>query len=829
MTDSELSALLEAEQSSALGYMGGELSAARSKAMDYYLAEPFGNEVAGRSQVVSSDVADTIEWMLPSLMKMFMAGDDVVSFEPQGKEDEEGAKQATEYNNHVFLRDNDGFRVFYCMFKDALLQRTGTCKVYPEFSESEELDEFIDVPDDQYAITSFAKQEENAKVAEDYKARGWKFDDEKLWYLKEHTETPVGVDPMTGNPIIAHSGVWCRTVKRMKICVEPVPPEEMLVSKRTRGDIDEPAYMAHRTQKTASELIEQGYSKSKVDSIPSDAPEKYSSEEATARDRDLNEDVTHDHATANKAMRLIWVTEAYIKVDWDDDGIAEMRRVVHAGPGCNVLENEEWDGPRPFAIISPIIIPHRLIGRSIADQTMEFQLLSSTLWRQILDNLYLTNNPMKYVDPTRVNIDDLLQPRVGGIIRPPQGENGAGFSPDAIVPIVVEPVAAASFPMLEYINSVRENRTGVTKYNQGTDADSLNKTARGISQIMSASQQRIELIARVFAEGVKRIFKLQHHYLRRYPDLAKRAIRLRNKEWVEMDPASWGNDFDLQINVGLGTGNKDQMLMHLTGIMAVQEKLVMMQQGVDGPFVTPQNIHNSATKLVENSGFKNAEEFFTDPTPKPGQPPRQQKPKPPPPEMIKVQAQIEGDKAKLQMEGQKAVAGHQLEIERFNQIEKPKADADLALKDKELQLKDKELELKDREMAMREQEMHHETRRGEMEMDGQLFDMGTKREESGMKREAHDSKLANDQMSAELKSSAPAKGKTNGKQAPAPQQTQGGPIAQILKALVDNQAKTAELIAQGNSQVVAAITAPRTSTMKTPDGRTYTAQTATAQ
>jgi hypothetical protein len=712
LRDDDLKSLLEAEQKSALGYLGGDLSDARKKAMDYYLGEPFGNEVEGRSKVISTDVADTIEWMLPSLMKMFTAGDDVVSFTPQGEEDEEGAKQATEYNNWIFLKDNDGFRVLYSMFKDALLQRTGACKVYPEFNEKEELDDFLNVPDDQYSVMALQKQEDNAKTQGEYTKRKWKLDDKILWYLKEHTEEQGPLDPMTGQPTMLHGGVWCRTKKSMKVCVEPVPPEELLISKRAKGDIDEPSYMAHRAQKTASELIKTGYSKKKVEALGGD--EANTDQEKTARMKGIDEDPTGSHTVANEAMRLIWVTEAYPMVDYDDDGIAEMRRIVHAGQGAEILANEEWEGPRPFAVITPIIIPHRLIGLSIADQTFEFQLLKSTLWRQTLDNLYLNNNPMKYVNPSAVNVDDLLSPRAGGVIQPP---SDGQFDPNGIVPIETDFVAAATLPMIEYVNSEKENRTGVTKYNQGSDADTLNKTARGISQIMGASQQRIELIARVFAEGVKRIFMLQNYYIRRYPELAKRSIRLRNKQWVEMDPGSWGGDFDLQINVGLGTGNKDQMLQHLMNIAMIQEKIVTLQGGVDGPLVTAENIYNNASKVVENSGFKNAEEFFTDPAPKEGQPPPQPKEPPPNPDMIKVQAQIEGDKAKLQMDGQK------MQMEQQGKMQTAQLDEQAMLR--EHQLKEKlaimEFELK-KELAYAELALKAQSQQISLQQDAIVAD-----------------------------------------------------------------------------------------------------------
>jgi len=782
MREDDLKSLLEAEQKSALGFLGGDLSDARKKAMEYYKGEPFGNEVEGRSKVVSTDVADTIEWMLPSLMKMFMAGDDVVSFTPQGEEDEEAAKQATEYNNWIFLKDNDGFLVLYSMFKDALLQRTGTCKVYAEFSEKEELDDFLSVPDDQYSVMALKKQEENSKAEETYKEKGWKFDKEQTWYLKEHTEEAAPEpDPMTGMPVMLHSGVWCRALKKMKVCVEPVPPEELLISKRAKGDIDEPSYMAHRTQKTASELIEAGYEKKKIENLSGD--ETTTDQEKTARMTGIDEDPTGSQAIANEAMRLIWVTEAYVKVDYDGDGIAEMRRVVHAGSGTEILENEPWEGPRPFAIVTPIIIPHRLIGLSIADQTFEFQLLKSTLWRNTLDVLYLNVNPMKYVNPSAVNVDDLLSPRAGGVIQPPPDGQ---YDPAGIFPIPVLPLGDDTLKMIQYVNSEKENRTGVTKYNQGSDADSLNKTARGISQIMGASQQRIELIARVFSEGgVSRIFKLINWNIRRYPELAKRSIRLRNKQWAEMDPGSWGGDFDMQTNVGLGTGNKDQTLGHLMNIAVIQEKIVALQGGVDGPLVTAENIYNNASKVVENSGFKNAEEFFTDPTPKPGQPPPQPKQPPPDPKMIEVQAKIEQGKAEMAMDGQK-MQMDQAAKQQDSQISQQAMMQEFGLK-REIALL--EFELK-KQLALQDQELKKQTASDDQQLkrDGKLGAPGQ------IKISKDDSEI-------------------------------GEAILALGKMIIEGQQQTAEMIAAGNSQVVQAITAPKS--IATPDGRTYTVHTET--
>lgn len=653
MTETELKAILASEQASALAFMGGELADDRRKAMDYYMARPYGTEVSGRSQIVSSEVANTIEWVIPSLMKIFMGGEDVVTVAPHGGEDVAGAEQATEYANFVFQRDNPGFVILHSMFKDALLQKTGTCKIYWETAEREEQDEFIAIPPEQFLVESAARMQDG-------------------WQLANHEAGPdPAAMPMPG--VMApelHSGVWTRKTKTGKVRIDPVPPEEFLISREAKT-IADARYVAHRRQYTASELIEEGYPKKIIDTLGPDGNDD-NTMERQARHGDINEDVEGDYAAANHAMRRIWVTEAYIKIDWNDDGVAEMRKVTHAGNGTVILDNEEWEGPRPFAAITPILMPHRFFGRSLAEMVMDLQLLKSTLFRQILDNLYLVNNPMKIVNPEAIEIDDILMPRPGGIVRTRNGMTAEA----GVVPLNVDATAAASFPMLEYVDAVIENRTGVTRYNQGLDANSLNKTATGISQIMTASQQRIELIARVFAEtGVKEIFEHIIWLLRRYPSEAKRAIRLRNEKWVAMDPAAWKGDFDFSITVGLGTGNKDQQLAHLTRILQIQTEAIKFQGGASGPLVTIDNIRETIKRMIENAGYKDVSKFITDGA----QPPAPAKPPPPNPELIAVQAKIEEGKARLAMDARKM----QMEAEadkRSAALGQQKMVADAALK-----------------------------------------------------------------------------------------------------------------------------------------------------
>jgi hypothetical protein len=335
------------------------------------------------------------------------------------------------------------------------------------------------------------------------------------------------------------------------------------------------------------------------------------------------------------------VKDTYIKLD------GERYRVVILGNTILYKEKTEYV---PFACITPMIMPHRHIGRSYADLTMDIQLIKSTLIRGQLDNMYLANNG-RYAISDRVNLDDMLTSRPGGIVRV-EGDPGSG-----IMPLSHPPLPASSFGMVEYMDSMKEKRTGVTAYNQGLDANSLNKTATGVAQIMNASQQRIELVARTFAEtGVKELFKLVHRLVRTTltkPDI----VRIRNK-WVEVDPREWDDRKDLSISVGLGAGNKDQQLVHLTTILNMQKEAI--QVGL----TNPEKIYNALAKLTQNAGFKNPEEFWVNPANTPQQE-GQQEDKPSEAEiMIQGQLQIEQQKAQAQLQQEQLRSQNDVIIER---------------------------------------------------------------------------------------------------------------------------------------------------------------------
>ncbi len=649
--DMEIIARIEQEENIAYGVNDSALSNDRTEAIDYYLGQPFGNEEEGRSQVVSYDVQDTIESALPQLLKVFVAGDKVVQFDPKGPEDQDAAEQETDYINHVVMEKNEGFKIFYVWFKDALLSKNGYVKVYAEEEEETEEYEYKGLTDAQLQMLA---SDENTEVLEHAAYPDPSINMDALI----QQAMAMGQDPMAIMQPMLHDVKLKVTEKETEIVIENVAPENMMVSVEVSGpNLQDAKFVQHREVMQLADIAET-FDKplEYIKSIMSDLRDTFE-EESNARDI---YDEEYDRAVENDEAL---VKDTYIKLD------GERYRVVVLGNTILYKEKCEYV---PFACITPMIMPHRHIGRSYADLTMDIQLIKSTLIRGQLDNMYLANNG-RYAISDRVNLDDMLTSRPGGIVRV-EGDPGSG-----IMPLSHPPLPASSFGMVEYMDSMKEKRTGITAYNQGLDSNSLNKTATGVSQIMNASQQRIELVARTFAEtGVKELFKLVHRLVRitlTKPDI----VRIRNK-WVEVDPREWDDRKDLSISVGLGAGNKDQQLMHLTTILNMQKEAI--QIGI----TSPEKIYNALAKLTQNAGFKNPEEFWINPS----NTPEQEGQKAPSEAEIMVQGQLEIERQKAQaqmmqeqerskndiiIEREKIIA--QAELEKFKA--QLKAETDLAI------------------------------------------------------------------------------------------------------------------------------------------------------
>ena len=637
LTETEVAAILQSEIHSSLGYIGSDITNQRQKSLEYYFGEPFGNEQEGRSQVVSTDVSDVIESILPTLLRTFAASDDVVRCDPVSAEDEEVARQATDYLNYVFNKDNDGFVALYTLFKDALIQKNGIAKVYWDTSEKREQETYEKLSDDEYTMLL---DEEDIEVKEHSEYADQKAIDAKQTMM-EQTDDPLLMEQIEDAPTpMLHDVVLIRKETYGKVKIETIPPEEFLIERRAKN-LQEANFLAHRTTQTRSDLIEAGFDEDIVNALPSDTADKYN-EEKVSRYRNLDYDFSSNSGEASTDE--ITVYECYAKIDAEGDGIAKLRKITLAGTGAYQVLDDELCDSIPFISITPIMVPHRFFGRSVSEMTEDLQLIKSTVMRQLLDNMYLTNNNRVAVMDGQVNLDDLLTNRPGGVVRT------KGAPGQVMMPMQTQTINQQAFPLLEYLDTVREQRTGITRYSQGMDADSLNKTATGVNVILTQAQMRVELIARIFAEtGVKDMFGKIFELVVKHQD-KERIIKIRNT-FVPFRPMEWRNRCNVSINVGLGTGSRDQQLSILNNILQTQLKALELQGTPAGPMVNLRNIYNTLSKIVENAGLKNTGLFFTDPDVGMQQMPPPQPPQPT--EFEKVsQLQVQGENMRKQMDSE---------------------------------------------------------------------------------------------------------------------------------------------------------------------------------
>lgn len=575
LTEREILSIVKSEKSDSISYRD-EIGEKRATLLDYYNMRPYGDEVDGRSRFVSSDVSDVVEGMLPSLIRVFTQGKEVAKFTADRPDQDDEAEQKTLLANYVFYRQNQGVLTLVNMFKDALLQYTGTVKVM--------LDESTEVTEENYSGLS---QDE--------------FDSLELDEETEIVEIEVEIEQVQTQQGLLEIKTYDAKVKRTtdhkKVIYENIPPEEFLIS-RTARDFVKPRMIGHTTPKTRSELVEMGFDKDVIYSLPAQTRIS-NNEEKNSRYWDYDNN-NLGNSTGQQATDLVELTEMYVYMDVDEDGIAELWQVFEAGD--TILEKNLWD-EHPFAVVTPIPIPHRAIGTCPAEQVADIQFMKSVLGRQAADNVYATNySRVAYND--RVDLDDLLTPRPGGAI----AVEGVGPIGDAISPVVTVPQVQQILQFVEYIDSSAERRTGFTRFSQGLDADALNQTATGFKGISDYSQQRMELIARVFAEtGVKEIFRKTVAILEKHQDQSIQ-IRVSGKP-LEVDPTSWRYNLDCFVDVGIGSGDRNEKIVNLNVILQRQQELI--QQGTQ--LSDQSKMYNTLAKMVTETGLKDASLYFNNP------------------------------------------------------------------------------------------------------------------------------------------------------------------------------------------------------------------------
>lgn len=676
-----------------------ELSPDRAEATDYYMGRLFGNEEEGRSRVVSTDVRDAVQSIMPSLLRVFFGPERAVEFRPRKPEDVEGAEQATEFISEIVLKvDNNGFVELYSAFKDALVRRMGIVKWWYDEQETEEELSYTGLTDEAVQVLM---QEPGVEIEEAERS------EDGLWNVTIE-----------------------RTTKDGKVRFAAIPPEEFIYNSTARS-LEDALMVGHRREMSMGELMEMGYDEETLrEAITFRAPDNQE-EEA----RSLHSNLMGADEAEEGLHRPILYTEAYFILQNEEKKL-ELRRICTIGEGYKIVMDESAP-EKPFALFVPDPEPHTIEGLSIADRTMDIQKIKSAVLRANLDSLALTLTPATEVVEGQVNMQDVLNTEIGKVIR--------AKAPGMMREIDHRYVGADSFPMLTYLDDMKENRIGVSKASAGLNADALqSSTKAAVNATVEAARMQLEMIARIFAEtGMRDLMRGLLRMTIRHQQPG-RIVRLRN-QFVPIDPRVWNADMDVTVNVALGSALLEDKIMTLTQIAQKQEQILQML-GSQNPLVTASQYRYTLAKMVELLGFKDPSKFFKEIDEEQlkqaeAEAAQQQAQQPDPAmqlaqaEIAKSQNDIQVSQAKLQLDAQKAQQDMafekeklemqgQMEVARLEQQERmaqaeharqmERIAAETALKKIELELR-YDAQIKDAEMRaetdLRRAAMQAETQR----------------------------------------------------------------------------------------------------------------------
>lgn len=644
MSDDEVSAAIRAAIQDATDFIDTVVAPLRVDAAKSYNAEPYGNEEPGRSQVVSQEVRDTVDAMMPDLMRVFFGPERVAEFMPVGEGDTETADQATDYIDHIVKKDNDGFLVLHSAFKDALVRKVGVVKYW---------------------------WDESTKVTTE-EATGLTEDDVLLLMNDYANDPDVEVEVVAQGP----SGTTVRVTRRKrsgKARIEAVPPEELLVNRNARTMADA-TLLCHRRPMTMSALVAMGYDHEVLEEHARNEIE--TNREALVRNPFLNQ----GQNTLDESLRTLDYYESYVLMDVDGDGVAEQRMICSIGDGSVILRNEPAKGV-PFAVFSCDPEPHEFFGTAISERVMDLQKIKSMITRNMLDGLSQAIHPRTWAVEGQANLRDVLNPEVGAVIRV-QAPNMVGTFD---TPFVGDKVLT----VLDYFDQVKQHRTGVSHAASGIDADALQSTTKAaVAATVSAAHRRVELIARIFAEtGMKQLFRGLLRLICNHQDRA-RMIRLRGK-WVAMDPMSWDADMDVTVDVAVGSTSVEERVAALQEIATKQEQ-ILQQFGPNNPLVTVVQYRNTLAQMMTLAGFPDVSRYLRPVTDEEVQAfteqMQSQGPQANDPAVLLAQVQAKEIEANIELKNRQ-MALDELKARRDDDRERDKFEAELVLKAMELQMK----------------------------------------------------------------------------------------------------------------------------------------------
>jgi hypothetical protein len=562
MTDRDVRNVVRTAITEAVDYVESNITPNREKAMRYYEGKCDIGHERGRSRIVSTKIRDTIRQIKPSLMRVFLQAEHPVEFIGSNPAQAQSAENASEYCKIIFNK-NGGYKLLQDVFHDSLLCKNGIAKVYYDPQEEQEIIEYANLSEQEFAMVASNPEYE----------------------ILEH---------ISNEELMTHDVKVVKTTQTGTIKMESVPPEQFFIDPGANS-VEDAHIIGQRMEVTIGELIEMGFTWEQVSNL--DNLDGSSEEEAF--ERIMYDDEREDIDPANRPVLL---TEAYMKVDVEGTGIPQPHKFLMGGTNYKLLSYEAWDDV-PFINFCADPIPHAFFGQSIADVLFAEQDSSTVILRGVLDNTSLVNNPRVQIMDGAVNIDDLLNNEIGGIVRTKQ--------PDAVRPMTVPFVAADTLTALQYLDRNCESKTGVTSASNGLNPDTLKAgtSAASAQAMVSANNATLELIARNLAEGgvthlFKRLLKL---VIENMTD--EQMMRVSGTDFIQFDATAWDADMDVQVNVGLGTGNEQQKLMALQQAMMAQERVVS-QFGLMNGIVGPKEIVNTVADMLRLAGVQNADRYF---------------------------------------------------------------------------------------------------------------------------------------------------------------------------------------------------------------------------
>lgn len=656
----------------------------RETAIDRYNGEPYGDEQDGSSQVVARDTAETVDYMVISILRTIISGERVVEFTHKNAD---AAHEATETIMHLLMDEQDGYSILHDWLKAGLLEKNAPAIAYPEERPKKRVEGMVPAP--------------------------------MLGQIEAIEAESAGVDEATG---IEMFNVVVMEEQPPRFCCAAVPNEEFYCSPDART-ITESALKGRRVRKTLSQLVQDGYDFDELETIG-----EASNDNTLSRSRD--EDRWSEVNKRKGANRVVWWHEEFVRFDLNEDGIAELLYICRSAD-YKVFAIHEMDDEddHPFVDWCPFPMHHRRIGQSLADKVMDLERLNTVLLRQSVDGIYIANNPSTYVHEESIGdstIEDLLTVRAGRLVRwkgaiEPKERSG-NFDP------------SAGFAMLELLERKRETRTGITRLNMGLDERTHNDTAKGQGQLIAKGEQMEEYVARNFANAVAKLITKLARQLQKYGQPITVPI---DGEYTEVDPRQWPEDMIARARVGLGAVNKDQRMALRREVIGMQS--AALEAGLS--IVDEDKFFNSAKGFIADANLGDVTEYFNEP-PKDEEGNLLPKEPTPDPEQMKVEAELQMQQAKLQGEQQIAAAKLQgdqqamaakLEAAREEAAlkqqlarEQAEFEAQLAIEKMnrehalELQRMDREAELEERRMAREERVAEHSAGLAEKQVDAKL-------------------------------------------------------------------------------------------------------------